>query len=140
MTSLPPIEAFTSTLNNSCISPEDYAKLQVSWVDNKCQTLRDFLEFYNNLDTKPFVLAVDELRGMWRENDKIDLFDAMSIPKLAERVLMKTRIQPTFFMLPQKPRQPYRSVKRQNRKRKNKAEEEELCERERAEVEAGEGA
>jgi hypothetical protein len=68
------------------------------------QTMRDMLEYYNNLDVLPFLEAAEKLAAFWRNIYQLDMFDCISVPGLAERALMKTRSKFSYFMLPQKPR------------------------------------
>ena len=57
---LPPQATFYSRLKNEGISDEDYARCQAVWYDNKMETLRDYLIFYNNLDVTPFLEAISK--------------------------------------------------------------------------------
>ena len=47
--SLPPHEAFYSSIKNSNIFHEEYALCKRAWKEQKMTTLRDFLIYYNNL-------------------------------------------------------------------------------------------
>ena len=51
---LPPHEAFYSKLKLSNISEQDYA-----WKRRGMHTVRDLLVWYNNLDVKPFLTALE---------------------------------------------------------------------------------
>lgn len=86
-TSLPPHEAFYSTLRQTNISANDYAFCIDVWEKNKMSSLRDFLVWYNNLDVTPFLEAVEKQFQVYREK-KIDMFkDAISVPGLSVRWL-----------------------------------------------------
>ena len=45
---------------------ENYAKLQRLWVDSNMESLCDFLMYYNNQDTYPFVKVLLQCRGLLR--------------------------------------------------------------------------
>ena len=57
--SLPPREAFYSTLKQKGISDEDYELSKRVWVEEGMRTMCDFLVWYNNCDVKPFLKAID---------------------------------------------------------------------------------
>ena len=57
--SLPPQEAFYSTLKKECISDEDYEFCKRVWLEEEIRTMRDFLVWYNNCDVKPFLKAIE---------------------------------------------------------------------------------
>ena len=50
---------------------DNYNKLKQLWKNNKWQTMKDFLIYYNNLDVIPFVEALEKMLHLYREN-KID--------------------------------------------------------------------
>ena len=58
VTSLPPPEDFFSSLSNDnpVKNHEDYASLQKIWSESNMQTFRYYLIYYNNLDTKLFLI------------------------------------------------------------------------------------
>ena len=58
--SIPPHEAFFSTLKNKNISEEDYQYCQQVWSNNNMQTIREFLIWYNNLDVQTFREALEK--------------------------------------------------------------------------------
>ena len=59
--SLPSAEDFYSTLKNEnpINSEEDYQQLINVWNNEGMQTFKDYLIYYNNLDTGPFCIALD---------------------------------------------------------------------------------
>ena len=59
--SLPPHEAFFSTLKHKNISDEDYQCYQQVWSKNNMHTFREFLIWYNNLDVQPFFDALEKM-------------------------------------------------------------------------------
>ena len=99
-TSLPPYEAFYSTLNNknSLDGDQDEAHgrrvhqdLQQLWQDKGMHTLMDFLCWYNNLDVTSFVEAVKVQKDMFWTYFQSDLFkDGISLPACALKYAMKT--------------------------------------------------
>ena len=68
-TCLPPPEAFHFPLHNEEISEEDYAYCQRVWQEHNMQTMRDFLEWYNNLNVKPFCEAIQKMSDFWKEKN-----------------------------------------------------------------------
>jgi len=58
--SLPPHNAFSSTLKNANISEKEYEQCQKIWIEKNMKTLKDFLIYYNNLDTKHLLLAIQK--------------------------------------------------------------------------------
>ena len=70
--SLPPHEAFFSTLKNKNISDEDYQYCQQVWSNNNIQSFLEFLIWYNNLDVQPFCKALEKLCAFWKDK-KIDM-------------------------------------------------------------------
>ncbi|MCG7866661.1 MAG: hypothetical protein JAY74_09850, partial [Candidatus Thiodiazotropha taylori] len=89
-TSLPAHGAFYSHLKGSNISEEEYAYCQRVWRDHQMQTFRDFLVWYNNLDVRPFVEAVEKFQHFYFQKS-IDVFKtAISVPGIARQLLFKT--------------------------------------------------
>ena len=98
--SLPPHEAFHSTLKRTNITPEEYAYCQQVWEREAMSTMKDFLIWYNNGDTKPFLDAIQKMSAYFRSRN-LDIFkDGISLPGLAMKDLF-TDIG-TFFTLPKK--------------------------------------
>ena len=95
-TQLPPSEAFHSKLRSSNSLGGDakeiklnYAMLQQVWIDNGMSTMRDFIQWYNNLDVIPFVEAISKQKAFYLEHE-LDMFkDAISIPGLAEKIMFR---------------------------------------------------
>jgi len=60
------------------------------WNDNNMKTFRDYLEFYNNNDIKPFVNSIEYMRKFFREYN-LDMFkDVISVPALSLKIMMNT--------------------------------------------------
>ena len=94
---LPPQAAFYSRLKNEGISDEDYSRCQAVWHDNKMETLRDYLIFYNNLDVTPFLEAISKQFTFYRDRG-IDMFkDGISVPGLSLLYLFNNLPPKTFF-------------------------------------------
>ena len=97
--SLPPHEAFYSTLKNQNISAEEYRYCQQVWEENQMITVNDFLVWYNNLDVLPFLEAVEKMSAFWQER-KIDMFkDGISVPGLTLKYLFSFLDEQTYFSL-----------------------------------------
>jgi hypothetical protein len=85
------------------IADADYQIVLDTFIDRRMTSMRDMLEYYNNLDVIPFLQALDKMKDFWRGSDiGLDMFECVSLPGLAERQLMKSRSPYTYFMLPQK--------------------------------------
>ena len=82
-TSLPPHSAFYSKLRRTNISEEEYAVVVRAWQDKKMKSVRDLLVWYNNLDVKPFLLALDSQSEIYKEKGIDMLTRAISLPGLA---------------------------------------------------------
>ncbi|XP_072172025.1 uncharacterized protein [Diadema setosum] len=96
---LPPHEAFHTSLKNGNISVEEYAYCQQVWTENGMSTMRDFLAWYNNRDVQPFVEAVKKMISFYSERG-IDMFkDGISVPGLTMKYLMKATPLNTHFSL-----------------------------------------
>ena len=94
---LPPQSVFFSQLKNEGISDADYARCQAVWHDNKMETLRDYLIFYNNLDVTPFLEAISKQFTFYRDRG-IDMFkDGISVPGLSLLYLFNNLPPKTFF-------------------------------------------
>ena len=94
---LPPQAAFYSQLKSEEISDADYARCQAVWHDNKMETLRDYLIFYNNLDVTPFLEAISKQFTFYRDRG-IDMFkDGISVPGLSLLYLFNNLPPKTFF-------------------------------------------
>ena len=97
--SLPPHEAFYSTLKSQNISAEEYRYCQQVWEENQMITVKDFLVWYNNLDVLPFLEAVEKMSAFWQER-KMDMFkDGISVPGLTLKYLFSFLDEQTYFSL-----------------------------------------
>ena len=97
--SLPPHEAFYSSIKNSNISDEEYALCKRTWKEQKMTTLRAFLIYYNNLDTFPFLQAVEKAFSFFQDK-KLDMFkSAISVPGLTLNYLFSLLTPDVYFTL-----------------------------------------
>ena len=98
-TSLPPHEAFYSSLKNANITEDDYQYCQRVWEGKEMSTFKDFLVWYNNLDVVPFLEAVEKMSAFWQDR-KIDMFkDGISVPGLTLKYLFSFLDEQTYFSL-----------------------------------------
>ena len=97
--SLPPHEAFYSSLRQSNISEEEYALCQKVWRDNNMKTLVDFLRWYNNKDVVPFLEAIETQSRFYQERGIDMLKDGIGVPGLTLRYLFKNIPSDTYFTL-----------------------------------------
>ena len=66
---------------------QNYAELQRIWVERGMQTFTEYLEYYVNLDTGPFVKAAQKMLTSYHE-DGVDVFKiAVSAPGVARKLL-----------------------------------------------------
>ena len=98
-TSLPPREAFHSSLRNSDLSQENYDYLCQVWRGNGMSSLRDLLTWYNNKDTRPFIEALEKQCNFYKTLGLDMLKDAVSVPGLTLRYLFTTMPKSNFFSL-----------------------------------------
>ena len=59
-TALPTHEKFFSSLKKTNISNEEYQLCLDTWNQRKMQTMKDYLKYYNSLDVKPAMEAIDK--------------------------------------------------------------------------------
>lgn len=98
-TTFPPREAFYSSLTKSLISEEDYQTCLRIWKEKKMSSLRDWLVYYNNLDVKPFLEALEKQIGFYQTLG-IDMGkDAVGTPGIAMRYLFSSMKRGDFFSL-----------------------------------------
>ncbi|KAJ8307836.1 hypothetical protein KUTeg_014619 [Tegillarca granosa] len=84
---LPNHQCFYSSLKGCNITEEEYAYCEIIWRQNDMSNFRDFLIWYSNLDTAPFVKAVENLQKYYFERT-IDIFKvSISVPGIARQML-----------------------------------------------------
>ena len=98
-TCLPPHEAFHSTLRNENITDEEYACCQRVWEEHNMQTMRDFLEWYNNRDVEPFCKALQKMSDFCSDKNIDMLKQGVSIPGVTLIYLFATLPPDTCFTL-----------------------------------------
>ena len=82
---LPPRSAFYSSLTGTNTSKEQYESCLLVWKEQKMQTFRDYLIYYNNKDVAPFVKAINEHMKFFMAKN-IDMFtDGMTLPGHTKR-------------------------------------------------------
>ena len=91
--------SFYGQLKGKNITEEQYAYCQRIWEDHNMQTFADFVRWYNNLDTAPFLEAIEKQSAFYRERG-IDMFkDGISVPGLTMKFLFQTLPRDVFFTL-----------------------------------------
>ena len=101
-TSLPDMQDFYSTLSNTNTlkSEAEYLELKEIWSTQGMQTFKDYLVYYNNLDTGPFVTALSSFVSIYTEQ-KIDIFkDYVTLPGV-ERKLLYASTESNFSLINQ---------------------------------------
>ena len=77
----------TLSKSNPLKTEEDYLNLKEIWTSQGMQTFKDYLIYYNNPDTGPFVTALSSFVSIYTEQ-KIDIFkDFVTIPGVARKLL-----------------------------------------------------
>ena len=118
-TELPPHEAFHSTLRNKNISVEEYQSVCEVWKSHKMTTLRDLLVWYNNLDTQPFLSALENQVRCFSKEFNLDMLkDGWTIPSLTMKYLFKSALaNPNhkwlYFSLPEPKEATYHTLLRE---------------------------
>lgn len=110
---LPPKEAFYSSLKETGVSEENYAFCRTVWREKNMRTFRDFLEWYNNLDVKPFVEAVEKMQTFYFEKGIGVFKTAISVPGIARQMLFKVAREEgaEFSLVDEKNRDLYQTIK-----------------------------
>lgn len=77
-------------MKNANITDKQYEYCQKIWREKDMTTLRDFLEWYNNLDVGHFVDAIKRFQVFYFEK-KLDVSKtAISVPGMARQMLFKS--------------------------------------------------
>lgn len=79
---------------------ENYEMIKRTWEEKGWTNMRDYLVYYNNCDTVPFVSAVKKLREMY-EIQGVDVFkETISVPGVARiRMMSQAKEQGVLFSL-----------------------------------------
>ena len=77
---------------------ENYRELQELWK-NQMSNFKDYLIYYNNLDTEPFVEGIEKLMSYY-QNEGIDIFkESITLPGIARKLLYKSVSPSVHFSL-----------------------------------------
>ena len=82
-TSLPPKEAFYSTLTNKSISDSDYQFSKQVFEKAKCKSLKDYMHLYLQVDVFLLLEIIIRFRSVCIEKYKLDPFFMLTTPSLA---------------------------------------------------------
>jgi len=92
-TSLPPKEAFTSSLNDIPISDKDYAFAQRVWEEMKCETMKDYHDHYLVSDTLLLCDIFQHFRDLCIKFYELDPVLSYSLPGVSwDAAMRKTGI------------------------------------------------
>ena len=84
-TQLPSYKFFENTKTTT----EEYEKLNIIWKQENMTSMFDYLKYYNNLDVKPLIQAIEKHRSFYY-NLGFDMHkDAISLSGLAEKIMFK---------------------------------------------------
>ena len=86
---LPPASEFFSSVKNEnpIKNADDYKELRKIWNDNQMTCFKDYLVYYNNLDTEPFCEALESFLKIYFD-EGIDIFkDFITLPGVARKML-----------------------------------------------------
>ena len=83
------MDAFYSTFsnNNPLKFEADYLKLKELWCSHGMQTFQDYLVYYNNLDTGPFVTALSLFVSIYTKQKTDNFTDYITLPGVARKML-----------------------------------------------------
>ena len=96
---LPNHKHFFSSLKNSNIIKEEYEQCKEVWQESNMRTLKDFLIYYNNLDTKPLLSTIQKSFDFCKAKG-IDIFkSAISVPGLTLSYLFSLLSSDIYFKL-----------------------------------------
>jgi len=83
----PPIKAFDSKLKGETCGEEEYEKYKKIYYDNGMKSMREYLEYYNNLDVEPLLKAIIVNKNYYKQF-KIDMLkDSFTLASLANKIL-----------------------------------------------------
>ena len=97
-TSLPPIEDFYSTLNESSVSDEDYKHAQNIWKHFKMETFRDYHDLYLKIDVLLLADVFEKLRNESNKSYGLDPCHYYTSPGLSWDAFFKmTKAKPELL-------------------------------------------
>ena len=87
---LPPYWCWYSQLRNSFVlTPAEYEECKRVFQERGMKTLRDWLEYYNNLDVTPFLETLEKIKAFYTKLG-IDIFkDAVSLPGVSMQCILR---------------------------------------------------
>jgi len=91
--SLPPREAFFSSLKNSTVSEDVYKNACKIYKSFNCKSLRDYLRLYNKLDVGILADVIEDHRKTCRIMYQVDPLNFLTLPSLAFNVGMSVSRQ-----------------------------------------------
>lgn len=116
------ITDFYSSLKNKSMSQKDFLKFRQICKQNNLISVRDLLEYYNNLDVGPLLKACLKQKEFFY-TFKLDMYkDGFSLPALSENILYQFQIQGFDKYLLEKPEIPETSLRLSNEKIQKKIE------------------
>ena len=83
------LEKDDETLSRPNTGQENYEMLKKIWIDNEMETFKDFLVYYNNLDTLPFVEAVQKLLDFYKGMGIHPFKQTVSLPGISRKLLLR---------------------------------------------------
>lgn len=115
-TVMPGPEFFTTTSRKTyleCADDQRKQKLHQAAVEKHnlavqafqaygCRTMRDYLIVYNKSDVAPGVRAIQNLCQIYRDSEKLDLFDCLTLPSMAKQIALQNTPIGGHFMRFQK--------------------------------------
>ena len=78
---------------------ENYKMLQEEWEKHNMKTFQDFLIYYNNLDTYPFVQAVQKMIDFYHTIGIEPFTKIVSLPGIARKLLFRDISEDNVFAL-----------------------------------------
>ena len=93
-TFLPSKDYFFNDLTNKDISEEDYNSCIRIWNNFNMQTMKDYLKYYNNLDTVPFVESIQTMVNLYKKRGVHIFRDAISLPGVSLHISFSKTTDP----------------------------------------------
>ena len=88
-TSLPPIEKFYDTLNETNLPRADYVRAQRVWKAFDCNTLQEYMELYVCLDTLLLAAVVESYRQSTHRHFQLDPMHYLTAPSMCWDAMLK---------------------------------------------------
>ena len=98
---LPPYMAWYSKLKGEYVlTLKEYDDCHRIFKERGMQTFGDWLEYYNNLDVAPFLEALQKMKGFYTSLGIDILKDAVSLPGVSEKYILRKTLQPRWGYKP----------------------------------------